>query len=102
VITTDLVLVADVDPNMDGVPVVRTVGRRSLVEITLSASERIDARDRRSHEWPGMLTLVLTYRDLADQIEIVESGVNVYAVDKPAPIVTLIQDLRSDLSRTIG
>jgi hypothetical protein len=99
VFTSGLVVVAEVDPSADGVPVARVVGRRSLVGMKLSASERIDARDRRSYEWPGMLNLVLTYSDLPDPIEIVTSGVNRYAVDKPTAIISLIRSLSADLAQ---
>ncbi|WP_105034136.1 hypothetical protein [Cryobacterium aureum] len=104
VFTNNLVVVADVDPNADVVPVARSVPRGSLVGMKLSASERIDTRDRRSNEWPGTLNLVLTYPRLPDSIEIVESGVNRYAADQSAPIVTLIEGLSADLahSRAIG
>lgn len=97
VFTTNLVLVAAVDPRADGVPVARAAQRRSLIGMKLSASERIDARDRRSHEWPGMLNLVLTYRDLTGAIEIVANGVDRYAVDQSAPIVTLVEGLSAVL-----
>jgi hypothetical protein len=100
VFTTNLVLVADVDPEADTVPVARAAKRSSLVGMKLSASERIDARDRRSLEWPGTLNLVLTYPDLPGLIEIVASGVNRYAVREPAPIISLIEGLSADLANS--
>ena len=104
VFTTNLVLVADIDPNVDGVPVANVARRRSLVGLRLSASERIDAYESRSYEWPGTLNLVLTYRDFMDSIEIVADGASPYAIDHPTPIVTLIEGLSADLanSRAIG
>lgn len=98
VFTTNLVLVADIDTEADGVPVVRVARRRSLVSFKLSASERIDARDGRSNEWPGTINLVLVFRDLDKPIEVIGNGANLYAVDKPSSLVSLVRGLSADLA----
>lgn len=98
VFTPKLVMVAHIDTEFDGVPVVRTIPRRSLQTMELSASERIDSRDRRSHEWPGSIVLKLHYQDLKDPIEIVGEGVNVYRVSEPSALVRLVKALSADLS----
>lgn len=100
VFTTNLVVLADVDLDLDGVPVAHVAPRRSLAGMKLSASERIDARDGRSYTWPGNLNLVLTYSGLPSPIEIIAAGANPFAVDQAAPIVTLIEGLSRDLART--
>ena len=97
VFTTNLVIVADIDFDADGTPVARAVGRDALKAMKLSASERIDAREGRSFEWPGTLNLVLTYDSLIEPIEIVISGANPYAVEQASPIVALIESLSADL-----
>lgn len=98
VFTTNLVLIASIDPELDGVPTINAVRRRSLIGMKLSASERIDARDRRAYEWPGVLNLALTYSDLPNRIEIVARGAARYNIQEPSPIVALIEGLSADLA----
>jgi hypothetical protein len=64
----------------------------------LSASDRIDASDRRSYGWPGALNLVLKYPDLDGFLEVGGSGTNIYSRDEPAPIVSLIEGLSAELA----
>ena len=99
VFTERLVVVARIDTTLDGVPIVQALPRRSLRSMVLSASERIDARDRRSHEWPGVLALRLTYPDLSRPIEIVANGSNPHNYKEPAAIVRLIESLSADLAQ---
>ena len=98
VFTTNLVIVADVDVNTDGVPVARAVPRHSLRSMKLSTAARIDASDRRAYDWPGIISLTLEYRDLAKPIEIVANGINPYAVRQPSALVNLIGHLGADLA----
>jgi hypothetical protein len=98
VFTAHLVLVADIDTEEDVVPVAQVVTRRSLSSMRLSASARIDAKDRQSYEWPGTLNLVLTYPDLPKPIEIVSDGVDRFELRKPSRLVVLIQGLSADLA----
>ena len=98
VFTTKLVVVAEVDPAADAVPVVQAVSRRSLKSMKLSAADRIDAREGRSHEWPGALSLVLTFRDLLKPVEIVGDGKNPLDIKQPSALVNLIEGLSSDLA----
>jgi hypothetical protein len=99
VFTTNLVIVTQIDTEFDGVPVARGVSRGSLRTIDLSASERIDSRDRRSHEWPGSVVLKLHYRDLQDPVEIAGKGLNAYRLGEPSALVTLVKALSADLAR---
>ncbi|NQX35692.1 hypothetical protein [Herbiconiux sp. VKM Ac-2851] len=96
--TTNVVLVADVDPDLDGVLTVKAAKRSSLIGMTLSTSERIDAHERLSHDWPGVLDLVPTYSDLSSRIAIVANGAYRYNIKEPSPIVTLIEGLSADLA----
>jgi len=102
VFTTNLVIVAEVDTTSDGVPVVEAVPRTSLASIMLSTSEKIDAREGRSYEWPGAINLRLTYRGLKKSIEIIVDGMNHYAADKPSPVVAFIESLTADIATGRG
>lgn len=68
--------------------------------MTLSASERIDAQDGRSHEWPGVLNLRLTFRDLPSPVEVVGDGKSSHGSDEASAIVKLIEGLGIDLARS--
>lgn len=97
VFTTHLVLVADVDREEDGVPVVQAASRRSLTSMRLSASAPVDAKERRPYEWPGTLTIQLTYPGLSKVVEIVADGADRFQYEKPTPIVALVEGLGADL-----
>lgn len=100
VFTNHLVLIGDIEPAIDGAPAIRAIPRRALREMKLSSSDQIDARDRRSLEWPGVLDLVLTYEGLGGSIEIVQNGANAYSVNEPSAIVSLIGNLSIDLAQS--
>lgn len=98
VFSTAFVLLSDINLESNESPTVKVIPRSALSEMTFSATDRIDAHARRSHEWPGTISLRLTYGAFDEVIEILGDGVNRYAVDKPSALQVLAKALPADLA----
>lgn len=75
----------------------RTFPRNSLESFDMESSLRIDVDGSRRHAWPGDIQILASYRD-AGAIEIHGRGYDPYHPEQVAPLVELIDSLRSDLA----
>lgn len=95
VFTETRVLVADLGGDSD-VPAVQAVGRSTLANMKVRTEEETGDRNKLSHDWPGVITIELTYPGLPEPLKISANG-RTRDITQPSELVGLVDSLAADL-----
>jgi len=104
VITTSLVLTADVDAAVDAVenPFVLVVPRASIVSLEMRAGQGVDVQGSRTVAWPESMVIRVKYRGMGKTLELRGAAYVQHDTARTGPIWTLLGEFKSDLARQIS
>ena len=100
VVTTSLLLTADVHTAADSVdnPFVSVMSRASIESFKMRAGQGVDVEGSREHAWPETIAIDVKYRGMDEPLELRGAAYVMHDTGRPAPIWTLLNELRSDLA----
>lgn len=101
VVTKSFVLTADVDTAADSVenPFVSVVSRASIESFETRVGQGVDVQGSRGVAWPETIAIGVKYRGIDKPLELRGAAYVMHDTARPAPIWTLLNELRSDLAR---
>jgi len=101
VVTTSLVLTADVDTAADSVenPFVTVVSRASLESFETRVGQGVHVQGSRGVAWPETIAIGVKYRGIDEPLELRGDAYVMHDSKRPAPIWTLLNEFRFDLAR---
>ncbi len=98
-VTTSLLVVADVDPRAaDPSARVRAVPRARVRAIEVSASDVPDNDRLRRFTWPGDVQVTIHHPDLDQPFVVAQRAVDSYNSNRHGAIVRFIEQMRSDMA----
>ncbi|WNY33151.1 hypothetical protein Q9Q99_13270 [Curtobacterium flaccumfaciens] len=100
VVTTSLVLTADVHTAADSVdnPFVSVVSRASIESFEMRVGQGVDVQGSRGVAWPETIAIDVKYRGMDKPFKLGGASYVMHDTSRPAPIWTLLNELRSDLA----
>lgn len=101
VVTTSLVLVAEVDTTTSDSdnPFVSVLPRTAIESFKLRAGQGVDVGGSRKLAWPESLVIEVKYRGLVEPLELWGSAFRQNDPNQIGPIWRLLGELRADLAR---